>query len=142
MTHNIDVYHRRGQNIVQAQQYRNNDDDDNDDINIFEKMQNRIDEFFSKGYNIVRFIFFIIIMLFLLYTFVTAMASVPEGESLTISAFFSQIAKNFNALRENFPMFEYIYSKISNLISAKQVNFLIFLSTMLGTIIILMCFCP
>lgn len=130
MTNNVDLYYQR---------YRNNNYDGQ---NVLERIQDRVDIFFSKGYNIVRLIFFIVVMIYLLYTFVTAMNSIPEGETLTITHFLSQILKNFNDLRENFPVFEYIYSKISNLISANQVNCLIFLSSMLGTVLVLMCFCP
>ena len=140
MTQSIDIYRKRDRSLVQAKQYQH--DYSNNEENIFEIMQDRISNFFSKGYNIARFIFFIIIMLYLLYTLVTAISSVPEGQSLTISLFLSQIVKNFNDLKENFPIFQYLFTKISNLVSAKQVNFLIFLGSMLGTILMLMCFCP
>lgn len=136
----LDLYIKKNQGITSDQQYhqRNNQDGEN----IFDIIQDKFDNFFSKGYNIIRLLVFIIIMIYLLFSFISAMASLPDGESMTLTFFFKYILQNFKDLRENIPIFEYLFTKISNLISAKQVNFLIFLSSMLVTVLLLVCFCP
>lgn len=139
MSSNLDLYHKRNQNIGQPRPYDKKNYEDKD--SIFDRIQDEIDDFFSKGYNIVRLIIFLIILIYIFYTLTSAMTSLPEGESLTLSFFYNHILQNFRDLRENFPIFKYIFTKISNLISTKQGNFLIFLCTMLGTFLLLICFC-
>ena len=112
------------------------------DYGFFDQINERLNNFFSKGWNIARVTFFMIIALYFIYILISALSTVPEGESLTWSHFLKHLLQNVSDLRDNFPIFGSIFQKISNLISARQVNFLVFLSALFATLCLLVCLCP
>lgn len=103
---------------------------------------NKISNFFSKGWNIVRFFFFLAVIIFLLSVLLSTFSSIPEGESFTWTLFFKQLRGTLSAIGYSSPMINPIFKEISKTITEGNFNFLFFLSSLFFTISLLVCFCP
>lgn len=103
--------------------------------------KNKSTNFFSKGWNIIRFICFLAFMIFLLSVLFSAFSSIPEGDSFTWSFFFSQLRETLSIIGSNSPIGP-LFEKITQVQSEGSLKLLFFISTLLFTISLLVCFCP
>ena len=55
------------------------------------EQKNILSRFFSNGWNIIRFIFFLTVVIIISLTLLSTFSSIPEGESFTLTLFFRQL---------------------------------------------------
>lgn len=109
--------------------------------NLIDQISIKLNQFFSKGWNVVRSVFFIICVSYGFFVLSSASSSLSEGESLTFSILLREIQQQFKFIQDNFPILNTVFTKFSNLISVRYTNFLLFLTSMISTVLLLVCFC-
>ena len=120
---------------------RNNINQPSHKPNLIDQISIKLNQFFSKGWNVVRSVFFIICVSYGFFVLSSASSSLAEGESLTFSILLREIRQQFKFIQDNFPILNTVFTKFSNLISVRYTNFLLFLTSMISTVLLLFCFC-
>ncbi|KAK8852914.1 hypothetical protein M9Y10_017908 [Tritrichomonas musculus] len=103
---------------------------------------NIISQFFSKGWNIIRLFFFLIVIIFITLVLFSTFSSIPEGGSFTWLLFISQLRESLGIIGYSSPFLDPIFEKLSKVLTEENFKFLFFLSSVFLTIGMLVCFCP
>lgn len=101
----------------------------------------RVDYFFGSIWNVVRFAFLCILLGLTVSIVMNSLAEVPPGGSLTMSIILRQAYKTIYDFNSKIPVLRGFLDWFGDLISVKEVNFLIFLSSFIVTLGVLSCLC-
>ena len=114
---------------------------DRKEVDVFQEANNRITDFFSKGWNIVRFLLFIFLFGMAALILLNSFQQVPPGGSLTWSILLHQTYVTITDFNSRIPVLGWLFEQTSDFVAVKEVNFLIFLSAFIATLSILSCLC-
>lgn len=107
-----------------------------DRTDAFERVDSTIFGIFSSFRQIVKTFFILMIVAYVLFAFITAISSLPEGSSLTTWIFVKHFMSNFKVFR-NLPLINKIADIFENVFSPDQAHFILFVGAFSLTFFIL-----
>ena len=96
---------------------------------------------FRNIWNVLRLGVFLVAFGLAVTIILNSLAAVPPGGSLTMSIILHQTYTTLSDFNAKIPVVRTVIDWIGDLVSMKEINFLIFLSSFIATLTILSCLC-
>ena len=102
-----------------------------------DKVHDEFSDLFANIKSALRFAFFACFISYVAFLFISVTSDVKDGGTLSVHAVISKIRQHVRYLNQNIPIFNYLWGKLSALLYSHQLNYVIFLSSLIGTVVLL-----